>query len=199
MGGNGVADRDGLVHHLLVDAEAAGGVDDDDVDPALAGELDARAGDLDRVAHPVAGLGRPHLHTGALADDLQLLDGVGALQVGGDQHDGLALLAQPLAEFARQRGLARALQARQHEHRRPALGENQFPRLPAEDLHQFGVDDGDDLLARVEGLRARGAVGLLAHTRGELADDGQRHVGVDEGAPDLGDRLVDVGLGQHAP
>ena len=47
---------------------------------------DRVAGDLDRVADAVARLGREHRHAGLLADDLQLGDGVRALEVGRDQH-----------------------------------------------------------------------------------------------------------------
>ena len=82
-----VADVGGLLHHLGVDAEPAGGVDDDDVVHAcgVACSIESR-GDLDRVADAVAGLGRVHRDAGPLADDLELLDGVGALEVGGDQQ-----------------------------------------------------------------------------------------------------------------
>ena len=44
------------------------------------------AGDRDRVADAVAGLGSEDRDAGALADDLQLVDGVGTLEVGGDQQ-----------------------------------------------------------------------------------------------------------------
>ncbi len=52
-----VADVRGLLHQLLVDAEAAGGVDDHDVvDCLVLGVLDGVLGDLDRVADAVARL-----------------------------------------------------------------------------------------------------------------------------------------------
>ena len=50
------ADVRGLLHHLGVDAEPAGGVDDDHVVLGPAGELDRVAGDLHRVADAVARL-----------------------------------------------------------------------------------------------------------------------------------------------
>ena len=56
VGVDGVADVRGLLHHLGVDAEAAGGVDDDDVVQLALGLLDRGAGDRDRVADAVAGL-----------------------------------------------------------------------------------------------------------------------------------------------
>ena len=63
--------------------------------------LDRVAGDLHRVADAVAGLGRVDRDAGALADDLQLVDRVGALQVGGDQQRRVALLAQPAGRACR--------------------------------------------------------------------------------------------------
>ena len=86
---------------FVVDGEAAGGVDDDDVvllGPRL---LDAHPGDGDGVterpgalagaedgvvAAHVAALGREDGDAGALADDLELGDGVGALEVGRDEE-----------------------------------------------------------------------------------------------------------------
>ena len=50
VGVHGVADRAGLPHQLLVDAEAAGGVDDDDVVVLGLGFGEARRCDRDRVA-----------------------------------------------------------------------------------------------------------------------------------------------------
>ena len=60
------------------------------------------------------------------------------------------------------------------------------------------VDDLDDLLGGVERLADLGAEGALAHRAGELLDDGQRDVGVEQGEPDVADRRVDVGLREPA-
>ena len=198
VGAHGVADGDRLVHHLLVNTEAAGRINDDHVNATLASELDAASRDLDGVTDTVAGLGRPHLHTGAFADNLQLLDSVGALEIGGDEEDGLTLLAQPLAELARQRGLTGTLETREHEDRGTRLGEGQLTRRATEDLDEFLVNDGDDLLAGVESLGAGRAVGLFTHLRGELTNDGERDIGVDKRATNVGNRVIDVRLGQDA-
>ena len=111
----------------------------------------------DRVTDAVAGLGSEHRDAGPLADDLELGDGVGALQVGGDEQRGVALLAQPEGELAGERGLSGALQAGQQDHRRRGLGQAQPPGLAAEDPDELLVDDLDDLLGRVEGLGDLGA------------------------------------------
>ena len=60
------------------------------------------------------------------------------------------------------------------------------------------MHDGDNLLPRVESLRAGRTIGLFAHLRGELANDGKRNVRVDEGATNVGNRVIDVRLSQDA-
>ena len=50
-------DADELVHHRLVDVEPAGGVEDHDVDPALASLLQAGASDLERRGADRTGCG----------------------------------------------------------------------------------------------------------------------------------------------
>ena len=196
MGGDGVADADRLVHHLGVHAQAAGGVHDDDVVAVRARVLDAGAGHRHRVAHAVAGLGRPHVHPGALGDDTQLGHGIGTLEVGGHQQDALALVTQPASELSGQGGLTGALETGEHDDRGTAVGPVDLPGLAAQDLDELLVDDLDNLLTRVEGLGACGVDRLLAHRGGEGTHNGQGDVGLQEGAADLGDRGVDVGLGE---
>src|SRR6516225_11074351 len=53
---DGVPDRRGLVHHLGVDAEASGGVDDHQVVLGSTSEIDGVTRYLNRVAHSIAGL-----------------------------------------------------------------------------------------------------------------------------------------------
>ena len=77
-------------------------------------------------------------------------DRVGALEVGGHEHRGVALVLQPQGQLAGQRRLAGPLEAGQHDHRRRVLGEPQPPGLAAEDRDELLVDDLDDLLGRVQ-------------------------------------------------
>ena len=98
-----------------------------------AGVLDRVPGHLHRVADAVARLGRVHLDAGPLAEHLELVDRVGALQVAGDQQRLVALALEPAGQLAGERGLTGALQAGQHDHRRRLLGELQPPGLAAED------------------------------------------------------------------
>ena len=115
------------------------------------------------VAAHVAALGREDGEAGALADDLELGDGVRALEVGGDEERRVALVLEPLAELAGEGRLAGALQAGEHDDRRRLLGEADRARLPAEDRDELLLHDLDDLLGRVERLADLGAEGALAH------------------------------------
>ncbi len=198
VGADGVADVRGLPHQLLVDAEAAGGVDDDDVVDLGLGELDGVLGNPDRVADAVARLGGVDRDAGALGDDAQLVDGVGALEVAGDEQRGVALALEPEAELSGERRLARALEAGEHDHGGGGLGEPQPPGLAAEDGDELLVDDLDDLLGGVQRLGDLGAARPLLHVGDEGPDHGQGDVGFQQGDTDLACRGVDVRLGQAA-
>ena len=165
-----VPDVGGLLHHLLVDAQAAGGVDDHDVVQLVLRLGDAEVGRLDRIADAAARERREHRDARPLAEDLELLDGVRPLEVGRDQQRGVALRLQPERQLAGQCRLTRALQTGQHDHRRRHLGEAQPPRLAAEDLDQFLVNDLDDLLRRVERLGDLGSAGPFPHVGDEVPD-----------------------------
>ena len=58
-----------------------------------------------------------------LAEDFELLDGGGALQVGGDEQRLAAALAQHQGELAGGGRFALTLQAAEHDDGRPILGE----------------------------------------------------------------------------
>ncbi len=64
----------------------------------------------------------------------------------------MALPLELLRELAREGRLTGTLQAREHDDGRCGLRELQAPLLAAEDLHQFLVDDLDDLLRGVQRL-----------------------------------------------
>ena len=87
----------------------------------------------DWVSDTIARLGREDVHARPLAHDLELLDGVRALEVRGDQKRLVALTAQPAGELAGQARLTRPLEAGEHDHSRRGLGEAQAAGLAAED------------------------------------------------------------------
>jgi len=193
---DGVADVGGLLHQLGIDAQAAGGVDDDDVVHGAPRVLDRVAGHLDRVADAVAGLGGEDVHPGLTGDDRQLVDRVRPLEVRGHEQRGVALLLEPAAQLAGQRGLTGTLQTGEHDHRRRVLREGQLAGLAAEDADQLLVDDLDHLLRGIQRGGDLGALGPILDARHEGTHHRQRNVGLQEGQPNLARRGVDIGVGQ---
>ena len=108
---------------------------------------------------PLPGSGAKTGDAGPLAVDLELVDRVGPLQVGGDQQRALALLLEPQRQLGRERRLAGALEPGEHDHRRRGLGEPQPAGLAAEDGDELLVDDLDDLLGGVQRLADLGTRG----------------------------------------
>ena len=133
-----VADLDQLGHQAFVDAEPAGGVEDEDV-VAL-----ATCG-IERAARDLQGLlaldDRQARDLDLLGQHLELVLGGGALGVeGGEQHLLALAQAQAAGELGAGRGLARALEARhQDDGGRAAHGE--LAGLGTQDRHELVVDD----------------------------------------------------------
>jgi hypothetical protein len=185
-----------LLHQRLVDVQAAGRVDDQHVLAVALGLVERPGGDLDGVA--VRAL-LVHGRAGLATDLDELLDGRRPVDVaGGDGDRRLALLAQPARELRARGRLARALEARHQDHGRRARRERQPGRLPAHQRGQLVADDLDDLLAGVELARHLDALGALAHARGELLDDLEVDVGLEQRETDLAHRGLDVVVGQRA-
>ena len=196
VGPDGVADVRGLLHQLLVDAEPARGVDDDDVVLFSRACATPRRATSTGSPTPFPGSGAKVGDPGPLADDLQLGDRVGPLQVAGHQQRRVPLALEPVRELAGQRGLAGALQAGQHDHARRLLGQPDPPGLAAEDGDELLVDDLDDLLGRVQRTGYLGALGPLLDPRDEAADHRQRDVRLQQRDADLARGGVDVGVGE---
>src|SRR5690606_18944492 len=81
---------------------------------------------------------------------------------------------------------------REHDDRRRLLREGELALLTAEDPDEFVVDDLHDLLGRVERLVDLVGEGPFAHAAGEVLDDLEGDVRVEQGAADLAHRAVDV-------
>ena len=78
---------------------------------------------------------RIHGHTRAFTNNLQLGHRVGALQVRGNQHGGVALALQPVGQLTRQGGLTGTLQTREHDDGRAALGHVDATGRTTQDAH----------------------------------------------------------------
>ena len=153
--------RADLAHHGLVDAQAAGRVQDQHVVVMAACVVDRVAGD---VLGLLAGVGRQEVHADLRGHGLQLLDGGGTVDVGRHhQHFLLAGLAavlsvlalgQPARQLAGGGGLARALQAGHQDHGGRLHGQRQFAgvgaQVAAHQRGQFLVDHADQGLAGAE-------------------------------------------------
>ena len=98
-------DADELVHHRLVDVEAAGRVEDQDVHAARLGGLQPRPGDLERRRADGAGV---DLDADLVAELHELVDGRRPIDVRRDQQRPLAVLAEADRQLRGGRGLARA-------------------------------------------------------------------------------------------
>ena len=126
--------------------------------------------------------GLQHRHPGLLADDAQLVDGGGAVDVAGHQQRAAALAAVELAQLGRVGGLAVALQTAHHQHGLALVLDAQgLGFLAAHQAGEFLVDDLDHLLGGGQAFHD-----LLAHRPfGHL------------GAEVLGHLVVDIGFQQR--
>ena len=191
-----LADAHELLHELLVDVQAARRVDDEHVLAVLLGAVERPAGDVDRVA-----VGALLVDVDAhLAADLdELIDRGGAVHVaGGERHRRPVLVLEEAGELGGRRRLARALETRHDDHRRRARRERELRAGAAHQPGELLVDDLDDLLAGVELADDVGAERALLHPRGEVLDDAEVDVGLEQREADLAHGLVDVVLGQRA-
>ena len=191
VGRHGAGDQADLLHHLGVDREAAGGVDDHDVATEPLGLLDP----LERGEDRILRIGE-HRHVDLTTERAELLDGGRTLEVGADEQRLAALRLEPQRQLAGGGGLAGALQTGHQDDGRRLGGVLDRQRLAAEDAGQLVVDGLDDLLAGVERLRAGGADRVLADAVADRPDDGDVDVGFEERRADLLHHLVDVGLGE---
>ena len=185
-----------LVHQVLVDVQAAGGVDDQDVAVVLHRLVARPGGHLDGV-----GLTRLGVDVGLRlgAELLELLDRSRPLQVAGGQGDVLVLLLQQLGELGAGGRLARALEPGHQDHGRPAGGEDEVAARAAHQLGELVVDGLDHGLAGVERLGDLLAREPLPQRGGEVLDDLEVDVGLEQREADLAQGLVDVVLGELAP
>ena len=116
----------------------------------------------------------------------------------GHQDPRLVALGQALGDLGGGRGLARALQAHQHDRHRRRRVEIDGLALAAERLDQRVVDDLDDHLAGLDRLDHRRADRLGPRAVDEGAHDLQRDVRLEQGAPHFAHRGVDVLLRERA-
>ena len=196
MGARGRLDLRHLQHQRLVDVGAAGCVVHDDVVALQARGLLGAAGDLHGR---LAGDDGQRVDADLTAEHGELLLRGGTLHVErGHEHLALHAVAQTLGDLGGGGGLARALQADHHDCDGRRGVEIDGIGGGAERLDQHIVDDLDDHLTgrdRLDHIRADGAA---AHLVDEGTHDIEGDVRLQQGAPDLAERHVDVRLAQGA-
>ena len=192
-----VGDLGHLVHQPFVQGDAAGGVQDEDVEALELGGLQRPARDLDRALARHDGQGRD---LDLLAQGGQLLHRGRTARIEGGQHD---LLAIEPGQAQRQLGgggrLARALQAgHQHDGGRVGVGVQRDRLFAAQHLDQAVIDDLDHLIGRLDRTDDFFAGRAFGGEGDEFLDDRQGDVGLQQGHAHFAHRLGDVLFGQGA-
>ncbi|MNQ65492.1 hypothetical protein D3C85_799480 [compost metagenome] len=183
-----------LAHHLGVDVQATGGVDDDDVDELQLGLADRRLGDIHRL---LAGIGGEEGDADVSGQGFQLFDGRRAVDVRGNhQHRLLLALLEEARQLADCGGLARALQAGHQDHRRRRGVQRQVLVGGAHQLHQLGLDDLHEGLAGGQALGHLGTDRAVLDLVDEVLHYRQGDVGLEQGHAHLAQGVLDVVLGQ---
>src|ERR1039457_490024 len=207
LAGHGVDGEDDLVHRRrladvaqlleqwLVDLETSGGVEDHDIavepcrfrNPACAELRDLRLA-----------VGNGHRNLVVEAELLELLHCGGPRDVGCDQHRTVTVAPDRNAELGGGGGLARALEADQHDHRRWVRLVLDLALLTTEQRDELVVDDLHDLLTGGQRLEHVTADGGLAAPVDKIACDPEVDVCLEQGHETLAHPKLHVLLGQAA-
>ena len=184
-----------LLHHLLVDLQAAGGVDDDDVVEMVDRLLDGAP----RHGNRVLAVATEHGDGNLVAQRLQLVCRGGAVGVACRKQGAVTLSLQQVGQLGCSSGLAGALQAHEHDHVGCAvLGQDELGLGGAQQLGELVQDDHDHVLRRREGVQDLGGHALLLARGDERLHHAVVDVGLEQGHADLAHGRVDVVLGQAA-
>ncbi|CAE6947305.1 conserved protein of unknown function [Ectopseudomonas oleovorans] len=183
-----------LGHHLGVDGQATGGIEDDHVDELELGLADRRVGDVHRL---LAGIGGEEGDVEVASQGFQLFDRRRTIDVGRDQQHRLLLaLLEELGQLAGGGGLARTLQTGHQYHGRRRGIQRQVLVGRAHQLFQLGADDLHEGLARGQALGHLGADGAFLDLADELLDHRQSHVGLEQRHAHFTQGVLDVVFGQ---
>ena len=194
VGLDGLFDGLELVHEGLIDMQAAGRIEEDHVVAVPDGVGNGGLGDIDRVR-------LPHLEdrdSQLFADDLQLLDRGRAVDIAGGEQRIFGLFFEKPGELGAVGGLARALQADEHDDGGRLRGDLKLLVFAAHEGGQLFVDDLDDHLRGREALEHVSADAALGGLFDEVLDDLVIDVGLEQRQTDLAHGFLDVGLGQAA-
>ena len=184
-----------LGHHVLVDVEPAGGVDDDGDGADLAGAIEALGDDLARRG---VGPAVEDLDVELFAERLELIDCGGAIDVGGDQQGLVAGLLAAQGELGGGGGLAGALEADDEDDGGRLGGALEARGLGAEQGDEFVVDDLDQAVERAWGAEQLGGGGASPDGLDVVARDFVVDIGFEQGEADLAEGGVELLFGDAA-
>ena len=180
-----------LLHHLGVDGQATGGVDDEHIATKPLCFLQTEARGFHRVAWRAE-----HGHTNLGTEHTQLLDCGRALQVGTHEHGLATLFFKPRGQLGSTRGFARTLQTGHQHHGGWLAGIGDLQRFATQQRHQFGLHRFDHLLGGVERFGKCFAHRLFADACQHVAHHGDVYVGFEQCGANFGENFVDVGFAQ---
>ncbi|MCY1411232.1 hypothetical protein D9M71_266140 [compost metagenome] len=183
-----------LAHHLFIDVQATGGIDDDHVDEFEFGFLNSRLRDLDRL---LAQVGREEGNADFTGEHFQLLDRRWTINVGGHDHDRLLLaLFKEARQLAGGGGLTRTLQTGHQDHRWRRGVERQLFVGRTHHAFELGLDNLHECLARGQAARHLGADRALLDLVDEILDHRQGDVSLEQRHAHFTQGVFDVVFGQ---
>ena len=182
-----------LGHQAVINVQPAGRVKNQRIATRSVGLDQGLLADRDRV-----GIGLAENRDADLgADDLELLDGRRALQVGGDQHRLAALRLEQLGQLAAGGRLARALKATQHQDSGSDLLEPDRRIHGTHQIDQLVVHDLDDLLLGTNALDQLRAGRLAVDPGHQILDNVEMNVGLEQRATNLAQTFLHIRFGQN--
>ena len=194
MGLHRFFDAGELFHQRLVDMQTTGGIQKDHVVAVLRRVGDSSLGDLD-------GVRLPHLEdwqAQLFADDLQLLNGSGPVDIAGDEQRAFTLLFHEPGQLCAVRRFTGALQADQHDDGRRLGGDGQLLILAAHQIRQLFVDDLDDHLRRGQAFQHIAADAALRRLFDKVFDDFIADVRFQKGQANFPHGFLHIGFCQAA-
>ena len=184
-----------LVHHLLVDLQAARGVEYDDAIPLAARQLESRTRDLHDVLRRAI---REHGNAEFAAERFELVDRRGTVHVRRDHPNLSPFRLQSSRELRRGRRLSGALQTDHHHDRRRDARELESLATLAEHRRELVEDDLHQLLRGTDRAQLRHSDRPLGDAFEELAGQLEVDVGLEQDTPHVAEAVFDVGFGQRA-
>ena len=183
-----------LTHHVFIDMESTGGIDDQHIHVATTGFFQGAVGDIHRVL--IAGGGEEvGLHLPR--QGFQLLDRRRAIHVGGHHHDLLLLpFLQEAGEFGHGSGLTGTLQAGHQDNGRRLGGQVKGVIGVAHGVDQLVIDDLHKRLAGIQALQDFLAQGLFFHLFDKLFHYWQSHIGLQQCLAYFAQGVADIVFGQ---